>query len=66
MVDKAGVKQADGNYLWKYEVFTGRRPSLVHWILGVCDDVFNSVIGSSVIGGPIEFDTPDPPTGATA
>jgi MYXO-CTERM domain-containing protein len=64
VVDKAGVKQANGNYLWQYEVFTGRRPSLSHWVLGVCDDVFNSVIGSTVIGGPIEFDTPDPPTGA--
>ena len=64
VVDKAGVKQVDGNYLWQYEVFTGRRPSLSHWILGACDNVFNSVIGSSVIGGPIEFDTPDPSTGA--
>ena len=33
-------------------------------MLGTCNNVFNSVIGSTVVGGSIEYDTPDPSSGA--
>jgi hypothetical protein len=63
----AGVDQGDGTYLWKYEVFGGQRPALSHWTLGICLDVFNSIVDNSVVGGPFEFSPasdPDPTTGA--
>jgi PEP-CTERM motif len=63
----AGILQQDGTYLWQYSVFAGQRPSLSHWVLDICEDVFDDIIPNSVVGGPIEFrddEHPDPTTGA--
>src|ERR1051326_566148 len=63
----AGTLQMDGDYLWQYSVFAGQRPSLSHWVLDICEDVFDDIVPGSVVGGPIEFRDaghPDPSTGA--
>src|SRR5438034_1314346 len=63
----AGTQQMDGNYLWQYQVFAGQRPALSHWVLDICEDVFDDIAPGSVVNGPIEFRDathPDPPTGA--
>lgn len=51
----AGVQQGDNTYLWEWSVFGGQRPSLSHWVLDICEDVFDDIVPNSVIGGPIEF-----------
>jgi hypothetical protein len=59
----AGVLQGDNTYLWEWSLFGGQQPSLSHWVLDICEEVFDDIVPNSVIGGPIEFRdamNPDP------
>jgi hypothetical protein len=61
----AGVLQGDptGGYLWEYSVYGGKSPSLSHWVLDICENVFDDIIDGTVVGGPFEFrpvSDPDP------
>lgn len=51
----AGTPQSDGTYLWEWKVFAGQKPSLSHWLLHVCEDIFDSVVAGSVVGGPLSY-----------
>jgi hypothetical protein len=66
-----------GGYLWQYQVQGGSSPALSHWVLGICQNVFNDIMPGSIgytsglnpitgflptPSGQIEFGT-DPTTG---
>lgn len=62
----AGIQQIDGTYLWQYQVTSGDRPAISHWVLSTCEDVFDSLVAGSLTGtSRIEFVIDDNKTGTT-
>jgi hypothetical protein len=53
---KAGEAQGDC-WIWEYKVTYNTDPGLSHWILGICEDVYDSVKSVSIDG--VQFDDPD-------